>query len=119
MSKEEKEAIEILKCFKIELNNVESCELPDVEGKCKKILIVLREEDFDIFQTILKLIKRQQQELKAEKEKNKDLEKENKQLNEWNSFYKEQIAQRNKLISYIAIKEDMDFEDVLEKFELN
>lgn len=60
---EEERAIEILKSFKIELDNVESEELPTAEDRYKKILIVLHEENFDIFQTILNLIEKQQKEI--------------------------------------------------------
>ena len=63
MNEKEKKAIELLKHFKIELNNIESYERPDVEEKYKKILIVLQENDFDTFQTILSLIEKQRKEI--------------------------------------------------------
>lgn len=63
LSEEEKKAIELLKDFKRELNNIESYERADVEGKYKKILIVLQEDDFDTFQTILNLIDKRQKEI--------------------------------------------------------
>ena len=73
MNEKEKKAIELLKHFKIELNNIESYERPDVEEKYKKILIVLQENDFDTFQTILSLIEKQRKEIEELKEKNTQL----------------------------------------------
>lgn len=84
----------------------------------EEMLKELEKETNDFFKEADKFIEKQkeiQQELKQYKVTDKlqtfmrvDLEQDVKRL----------INEKNKLINYIAIKEDMDYEDVCEKFNI-
>lgn len=111
MSDEEKKAIELLKDFKRELNNIESYERADVEGKYKKILIVLQEDDFDTFQTILNLIEKQQKEI--ERIKSLDIYKLTEEWETGQLIHKDKIREK---LNYF--EHSYDYDDNGESYEL-
>lgn len=59
LSKEEQEAIEFIERISKHVKKCTGCETPYLEGKIKRLELILIEKDWDIFKTVLNLIQKQ------------------------------------------------------------